>query len=167
MSRAADLTGLRFGFLVAERRVPRVQGDGPHARWQCRCFCGGVTVVQATDLKSGGTKSCGCHRARLAPPSTLAHGHARRRSATYMTWDSMVQRTTNPRNPNWPYYGGRGITLCVRWRSFELFLADMGERPAGLTLDRIDNDRGYEPENCRWATKSEQQLNQRRRKASV
>lgn len=74
----------------------------------------------------------------------------------------MIQRCTNPNNPAWRLYGGRGITVCARWRDFPAFLADMGERPNGLTLDRIDNDRGYEPGNCRWATWSEQRSNQRR-----
>lgn len=161
--RAADLTGLRFGRLLVTVRVPRQVGDGPHARWEAVCDCGVRKVVNASDLKHRGTVSCGCYRAEMPPPNTLTHGHARARSATYNTWDSMVQRTTNPRNPNWPYYGGRGITVCDRWRTFASFLADMGERPAGLTLDRVDNDRGYEPGNCRWATKSEQQRNQRRR----
>lgn len=99
-------------------------------------------------------------------PTRTTHGHgsarAGTRSATYISWSSMIQRTTNPRNPAWPDYGGRGITVCDRWRSFEAFLEDMGERPAGLTLDRIDVNGDYEPGNCRWATWTEQRLNQRR-----
>jgi hypothetical protein len=96
------------------------------------------------------------------------HGHARRRpegragTPTYYVWAAMVQRCTNPANKEWDRYGGRGITVCSRWRDFRNFLADMGEQPEGLTLDRIDNDGGYGPGNCQWATTSEQQRNTRR-----
>lgn len=94
----------------------------------------------------------------------VKHGHARVgvKSATYITWGGMIQRCFNPKAPTWEYYGGRGITVCARWRSFENFLADMGERPQGRTLDRLDNDGNYEPGNCQWATRSEQLLNRRR-----
>jgi hypothetical protein len=85
----------------------------------------------------------------------------------YAVWAQMIQRCTNPNNRKWDHYGGRGITVCDRWRgSFAAFLADMGERPEGRTLDRIDNDGNYEPGNCRWATVSEQNLNRRKMKGA-
>lgn len=90
------------------------------------------------------------------------HGHTTGKfSPTYQSWCSMIQRCTNPNRESWPYYGGRGITVCPRWMSFDNFLEDMGERPPGLSLDRIDNDGNYEPGNCRWATPEEQHANRR------
>ncbi|HRI77588.1 MAG TPA: hypothetical protein PLX33_11460 [Alphaproteobacteria bacterium] len=91
----------------------------------------------------------------------MKHGHNKRSgaSATYRTWNAMRQRCENPKNQKFPQYGGRGVSVCRRWKSFELFLLDMGERPDGTTIDRIDGEKGYSPKNCRWATPKQQQRN--------
>jgi hypothetical protein len=130
------------------------------ARWLCQCKCGKRSVVVGTDLRSGHTKSCGC----LLFTFCAKHGHCRRRSPVYRSWDAMIQRCTNPNNARWKNYGGRGIGVCRRWRGpngFTNFLADMGRRPKGKTLDRIKNNVGYRPSNCRWRTPKQQQNNRR------
>ncbi len=148
------MTGRRFGFLVVTGRAPN---DACGAvRWFVSCDCGTEKSVQGAALRSGVTISCGPSH------SKVRHGHARDHAQTpeYVSWQSMIRRCYNPEVGQYPRYGGRGIRVCARWLvSFESFLADMGERPANKTLDRIDNDGDYEPGNCRWATEKEQSRN--------
>ena len=156
MSAKINIAGLRFGrWLVLD------QSENTWSRkWNCRCDCGTTRAVNGRALRSGKTKSCGC----LAREMMIRHGHASKKTGTYTCWYSMIQRCTNKNYKQFSDYGGRGIGLCDEWRSFACFLADMGERPAGLTLDRIDNSGGYNKQNCRWATRAQQQRNTRRNK---
>jgi hypothetical protein len=153
-----DLTGRVFGRLTV---VSRATNAGPKVRWSCACTCGREPIVHATALRIGHTRSCGC--LKVDQPAALTHGHSTDQTLTptYLTWASMIQRCQNPKNPSFPRYGGRGIKVCDAWLKFDGFLLDMGERPQGLTLERINNDGGYEPGNCKWATYKTQNNNRR------
>lgn len=152
-----DLTGQRFGRLVVLGYVGSVKR---RTHWLCRCDCGKESVAAGGNLRSGITQSCGCLHSELLIRSNTTHGMAHR-TPEYRSWTAMLTRCTNPNSPNYPNYGGRGISVCDRWRSFENFYADMGPRPDGCSVDRIDVNGNYEPDNCRWATKATQANNTR------
>jgi hypothetical protein len=132
-------------------------------QWLCLCDCGTETTVITKRLNSGHTRSCGCLKRELHAAKCRSRAtHGMTKSRTYKSWQAMKERCLNPRATRYPQYGAKGVSVCQRWLTFENFLADLGERPAGMTLDRINNARGYEPENCRWATYATQTANRSR-----
>lgn len=160
---AADLTGMVFGRLTV--LLCTGSKNGSRTTWNCKCECGSSTDLPANALKSGNTSSCGClardtHRALLIAKNT---SHGLSQSKTYSIWSGMQQRCFNKKRSNYKRYGGRGITVCERWRLFENFLSDMGPCPTSQhTLERKENDGNYAPGNCIWATRNQQCRNTRR-----
>ena len=166
MVAAANLENLIFGRLTVSKRDGSIRSK---AVWLCLCVCGSEIRTTTDNLKSGKTKSCGClqkemQSERISIRNTV-HGHNKggtgNQSPEWNSWSSMLKRCKNPNNRNYRHYGGRGIIVCPQWSEFVNFLSDMGSRPKGKTLDRIDVNGNYEPSNCRWATLSEQQRNKR------
>lgn len=167
--RCHDLVGTTWGWLRVTERVGT--DSRRHVTWRCICDCGTEIVLRTQALRTQGQRSCGCRTDALRSGRLPIHGMARRgqRHPLYATWCSMIARCENTSQRRYSDYGGRGITVCERWRdSFPTFLADMGERPAlGMSIDRIDNDGHYEPGNVRWATAVEQNRNKRNSIAAV
>lgn len=147
-----DLTDNTYGRLLVISPADKLNGK---IMFNCRCSCGNTLIVTSGNLKNGHTQSCGCYMADL----TTTHGLSN--TLSYAVWSSMKARCDNPNNPYYKNYGGRGITVCDRWNKFENFYDDMCPRPEGMTLERIDNDKGYGPDNCKWVTLFEQQCNKR------
>lgn len=149
-----NLIGQRFGRLVVLEIVDKNKWG--NCRWLCLCDCGQKIIGQSGNLRSGHTGSCGC--------SHIKHGHNKRRkkSDTYRSWSSIIQRCTNINCAEYKHYGDRRIIVCKRWLKFKNFLEDMGKRPVGKSIDRINNSGGYCKDNCRWATQKQQMENTRR-----
>lgn len=159
--------GQRFGRLIVV--APSVDWKS-RLVWECACDCGGARVTAASALKSGRTVSCGCAQREAVVRTNIAtkrtHGRARHGAGgdrTYHSWSSMCSRCSNPNDPSFHDYGGRGISVTKPWRdSFKSFLNDMGERPPDTSIDRIDNRFGYFAANCRWSDKYQQARNRRK-----
>lgn len=158
-----DLTGLKFNRLIVIKfhgRLPRrSKPTETLPYWECLCDCGQTSLVEEYKLKKGKTQSCGCLRKERATLATTKHGS--HKTSEYFSWNSMIQRCTNPNNSKYDYYGKLGIKVCERWsNSFENFLEDMGKKPdKEYSIDRICGNGDYEPSNCRWADKSTQSYN--------
>lgn len=148
-----DLKGETFGRLEIIERAPN---QGRRVAWKCRCSCDGKIVERISAvLVRGDTRSCGC----LFTEARRTHGQSKN-NPVYCVWKSMNARCSNPKNPRWKRYGGRSLVVCERWRlSYENFIADMGPRPEGGTIEREDNDLGYFPANCYWGSYTDQAHN--------
>lgn len=161
-----DRVGEKWNNLIIvefDRADKKKQGGYRHY-WKCQCVCGNIKSIVYGALQSGSTKSCGCLKSQLISKATTLHGHAKKGqiSSEFQSWRSMIYRCYNTNDKMYNYYGGRGIFVCDRWlNSFENFIEDMGLKPdKTYSIDRIENDGNYFPDNCRWATDLEQNNNQ-------
>ena len=154
-----DISGIRFGITTAMFAMDKRSASGS-IMWSCICDCGNEHVTSANNLRGGSAKSCGCYGKRRRLESTIRHGMSS--SVIYHRWEQIIQRCTNQNSSGYDNYGGRGVTVCDEWLSFDGFYLDMGDIPwVGATIDRIDNDNGYCKGNCEWADMSTQLTNQR------
>lgn len=159
MGTLIDRVGQRFGRLVVVARASTGPASrGRRVKWCCLCDCGNTKVATGHELAAGQTTSCGCYKREVTGERARSHGWTR--TPTYGSWGAAKRRCHDPKVAGYARYGARGIFMCDRWReSFAAFLEDMGPRPDGTTLDRIDQTKGYEPGNVRWATTKQQTEN--------
>lgn len=154
------MVGRRFGSMVVTAFLGTVN---KRRMFECACDCGSKTSVRGPDLRRGAQVSCGCHKSALTAERNKKNAtHGMTHTGVYNSWFAMRDRCEKPTSPSWQWYGAKGVRVCDQWQDFKTFFADMGHRPEGCTLDRINPAGNYEPGNCRWATYKEQAANKRR-----
>lgn len=159
MAKIKHMIGLKYNRLTA---IKEIGMGGRGVIYLFQCDCGNTKEASGSEVRTGHIKSCGCYRVDLTIAKNKTHGLVK--TPSYVSWTAMKTRCTNPNSAAYKNYGGRGIKICDKWMTFEGFLEDMGERPHGHSLERIDNSKGYNKENCRWATNAEQNRNTRQNK---
>lgn len=155
-----NLLGLKYGRLVV---ISPAKSKNSKTLWNCKCECGNIVQVSSTNLRAGHTQSCGCLSKEILEQRNFKHGQTvgHQNTRTYTCWIDMRRRCYNPKNKEYHNYGGRGVSVCSEWASFEQFLSDMGECPTDHTLDRLDVNGDYCLQNCRWSTRRQQSRNKR------